>query len=93
MVAVGTGFLFLSDSFLVNIVQKFGHICNAIFISFYYTVDEITTSGKYKGKSVQLYQVILGDNKATIIFLGMIYDQQNELFKQCENVAQTLKIK
>jgi len=54
---------------------------------------EITASGKYKGKSVQLYQVVLGDNKTTILFLGLIYDQQNELFKQCENVAQTLRIK
>jgi len=54
---------------------------------------EITFTGSVQGKSVKVYQVELGNDKATIQFLGMAYDRQEELFKQFKDIAQTLRIK
>lgn len=54
---------------------------------------EITFTGSSQGKSVKIYQVVLGDNKATLLFCGMAYDRQDELFKQCKDIAKTLKTK
>ena len=54
---------------------------------------EITFTGSFQGKSVKVYQVVLGDNKATLLFCGMAYDRQDELFKQYKEIAQTLRTK
>jgi hypothetical protein len=54
---------------------------------------EISFTGSFQGKSVKVYQVVLGDNKATLLFCGMTYDRQDELFKQYKDIAQTLKTK
>lgn len=54
---------------------------------------EITFTGSVRGKSVKVYQVELGNDKATLLFCGMAYDRQNELFKQFKDIAQTLRIK
>jgi len=54
---------------------------------------EITFTGSVQGKSVKVYQVELGDDKATLQFLGMAFDRQDELFKQFKDVAQTLRTK
>jgi hypothetical protein len=54
---------------------------------------ETILNGNYQGKPVLIYLVILGDNKATILFCGSAYNRQDELLKQFEGIAQTLKIK
>ncbi|MEI6124100.1 MAG: hypothetical protein WCQ95_10800 [Bacteroidota bacterium] len=54
---------------------------------------EITFSGIYKGKSSKVYQIVLGDDKATILFCASAYDRQDELMKQFKNIAKSLKIK
>ncbi len=54
---------------------------------------EITFTGEFQGKSVKVYQVVTGDNKATILFCGLAYTRQEELFEQFKDVAQTLRTK
>ena len=54
---------------------------------------EITFNGSFKGKPNSVYQVVTGDSKATILYLGSAYDRQEELIKQIKQISQTLRIK
>lgn len=54
---------------------------------------EILITGKIKDQPIKAYQVVLGDNKATILFLGMASHDFDEMIKQFQNVATTLRTK
>lgn len=54
---------------------------------------EITFNGSFKGKSNSVYQIVTGDSKASILFVGSAYERQEELIKQIKAISQTLKTK
>lgn len=52
-----------------------------------------TYDGFHGGHSLKCYQVALGDDKGTVIFVGQAYEQQIETIQQFKEIAQTLKTK
>jgi hypothetical protein len=54
---------------------------------------ELTFSGTVKGQQYKSYAVVLGNNNATVVFQGVILANQDKLFRQCQDIAQSLKIK
>jgi hypothetical protein len=54
---------------------------------------ELTFPGSFQGRSAKVYQIVLGDSKATILFCGTAYDKQDYLIEQFKSIAQTLKTK
>lgn len=52
---------------------------------------EITFTGSYLNRPIQVYQIVLGDNKATIHYYSITY--QDKLFGQAKEIGSTLKIK
>ncbi|WP_431244530.1 hypothetical protein ACQ9BO_09625 [Flavobacterium sp. P21] len=52
---------------------------------------EITIIGKFNDRPVTVYQIVLGDNKATINFCSITY--LDNLFNQAKEIGSTLKIK
>lgn len=52
---------------------------------------EITFTGSYLNWPIQVYQIVLGDNKATIHYYSITY--QDKLFGQAKEIGSTLKIK
>jgi hypothetical protein len=52
---------------------------------------EITFTGNYNGKYMYVYQVVLGDEKTTVLFCGMAYRKKEEMMKQFKAVAGTLR--
>lgn len=53
----------------------------------------ITYNGINAGHSLKCYQVALGDDKGTVIFVGQAYEQQEETIQQFKEISQTLKTK
>jgi len=54
---------------------------------------ELTFVGTFEGKTVTTYQVVTGNNKASIVLVGNVFDKHPELVTQIKKIAQTLKIK
>lgn len=52
---------------------------------------EITFTGSYLNWPIQVYQIVLGDNKATIHYYSITF--QDNLFKQAKEIGGTLRIK
>ncbi|WP_298738386.1 hypothetical protein [uncultured Chitinophaga sp.] len=54
---------------------------------------ELTFTGTYEGRTVTTYQVVTGNNKATIVFAGNVFDKHPELMAEIKKIAQTLRVR
>jgi hypothetical protein len=54
---------------------------------------ELTFVGTYEGRTVTTYQVVTGNNKASVVLVGNVFDKHPELITQIKKIAQTLKVK
>lgn len=54
---------------------------------------EISFESSLKGRKCSMYQVVTGDAKGSILFVGGLYDRVDELMPQIKAIAQTVKIK
>ncbi len=57
------------------------------------TFYEIKFNGNYQGTSLVAYQIVTGNNSATMLFCGMAYTEKEKRLKQFVDIAKTLKIK
>lgn len=68
-----------------------------------YSGNEVMINGNYayeisfecsvKGRKSSVYQIVTGNAKGTVLFVGGLFDRVNELMPQIKAIAQTLKIK
>lgn len=54
---------------------------------------EIIFEGDFNGKTLKCYQVVLANQNHTVVFNGVTYTNNKELFEQFKRIAQTIKIK
>lgn len=54
---------------------------------------EITFKSVFQGKSSTAYQLVTGDDKSSVLFIGSIYNRPDVLMPQVEKIVQTLKLK
>ncbi|MDU1889317.1 MAG: hypothetical protein E6767_01385 [Dysgonomonas sp.] len=54
---------------------------------------EASFDANYVDKPAQIYVLVVGDNKATISFSGMSFNNRSDIFEQIKKVAKTLKSK
>ncbi len=54
---------------------------------------EISFKGAYNGKAMQCYQIVLGNNQQTLLFVGQVGVDKVELYEQIIQISQTLRLK
>jgi hypothetical protein len=54
---------------------------------------ELTFVGTFEDKPVTTYQIVTGNDKASVVFVGNVFGKHPELVTQIKKIAQTLKVK
>jgi hypothetical protein len=54
---------------------------------------EISFKGAYNGKAMQCYQIVLGNDQQTLLFLGQVGADRTDLYDQVIQISQTLRMK
>ena len=54
---------------------------------------QITFEGSFNGKKNDVYQVVTGNKNGSVLFLGGLYEQPEELMPQVRSIAGTLRMK
>ena len=54
---------------------------------------EISFEYSVKGRKCSMYQIVTGNAKGSVLFIGGLFDRVDELMPQIKAIAQTLKIK
>lgn len=54
---------------------------------------EIYFEGNYKGKSNNVYQLVIGNENGSVNYCGIVYDRKEELMRQIKSISKTLKLK
>lgn len=80
------------DHYKTSKIKILNHTERNITINGKYA-HELTFVGSFEGKTVTTYQVVTGNNKASVVLVGNVFGKQPELITQIKKIAQTLRLK